>query len=120
MTIRAHLAYQVQRLAEVSERPGRLTEVLDIAELSLRSGIPADAVAGLLNGECLPEGPDDALETLLKELQSLERALEVGPATATLEEQIRCGRSMTSARRQALAEWARSLLDRPRPYGQDG
>ncbi|MFE3161990.1 XRE family transcriptional regulator [Streptomyces sp. NPDC059224] len=43
------------RLGELTGRPGRLPEVLDVADLSYRTGIPVGTVAELLGGATAPE-----------------------------------------------------------------
>ncbi|MEU1159581.1 XRE family transcriptional regulator [Streptomyces sp. NPDC005921] len=51
----APLTGVLERLGELTGRPGRLSEVLDVAELSYRTGIPVGAVAELLVGRAAPE-----------------------------------------------------------------
>ncbi|MGW7541038.1 XRE family transcriptional regulator [Streptomyces sp. NPDC054770] len=51
----APLTVVLQRLGELTGRPGRLPEVLDVADLSYRTGIPVAVVAELLAGGAAPE-----------------------------------------------------------------
>ncbi|MER5523559.1 XRE family transcriptional regulator [Streptomyces sp. NPDC002677] len=51
----APLAGVLVRLGELTGRPGRLSEVLDVADLSYRTGIPVGTVAELLCGGTAPE-----------------------------------------------------------------
>ncbi|MEU6197986.1 XRE family transcriptional regulator [Streptomyces sp. NPDC047061] len=51
----APLTGALQRLGELTGRPGRLPEVLDVADLSYRTGIPVGVVAELLAGGAAPE-----------------------------------------------------------------
>ncbi|MFF9085175.1 XRE family transcriptional regulator [Streptomyces sp. NPDC014991] len=46
----ASLAEVLERLGELTGRPGRLSEVLDVTGLSYRTGIPAGTVVELLHG----------------------------------------------------------------------
>ncbi|MEW1771859.1 XRE family transcriptional regulator [Streptomyces sp. NPDC086777] len=52
---RAPLTGVLERLGELTGRPGRLCEVLDVADLSYRTGIPVGVVAELLAGGAAPE-----------------------------------------------------------------
>ncbi|MFF7474871.1 helix-turn-helix domain-containing protein [Streptomyces sp. NPDC008092] len=52
----APLTGVLERLGELTGRPGRLCEVLDVADLSYRTGIPVGVVAELLAGGPAPEG----------------------------------------------------------------
>jgi len=49
------LAEARKRLEELTDRPGRLAETLDVDDLSYRTGIPAATVAALLAGGSVPE-----------------------------------------------------------------
>ncbi|WP_406435451.1 helix-turn-helix domain-containing protein [Streptomyces sp. NBC_00631] len=49
------LAGVLERLGELTGRPGRLFEVLDVADLSYRTGIPVAVVTELLAGGAAPE-----------------------------------------------------------------
>ncbi|MFF3938158.1 XRE family transcriptional regulator [Streptomyces phaeofaciens] len=49
------LAEARKRLEELTDRPGRLAETLDVDDLSYRTGIPAATVATLLAGGSVPE-----------------------------------------------------------------
>ncbi|MER7182670.1 XRE family transcriptional regulator [Streptomyces hyaluromycini] len=51
----APLTGVLERLGELTGRPGRLPEVLDVADLSYRTGIPVGVVAELLAGGAAPE-----------------------------------------------------------------
>ncbi|MER6219207.1 XRE family transcriptional regulator [Streptomyces sp900105755] len=51
----APLTGVLERLGELTGRPGRLCEVLDVADLSYRTGIPVGVVAELLAGGPAPE-----------------------------------------------------------------
>jgi transcriptional regulator with XRE-family HTH domain len=51
----APLAGVLARLGELTGRSGRLSEVLDVADLSHRTGIPVGTVAELLAGGTAPE-----------------------------------------------------------------
>ncbi|MEU2714833.1 XRE family transcriptional regulator [Streptomyces sp. NPDC007205] len=51
----ASLAAVLDRLGELTGRPGRLPEVLDVADLSHRTGIPVSVVVELLAGGRAPE-----------------------------------------------------------------
>ncbi|MFI5682269.1 XRE family transcriptional regulator [Streptomyces sp. NPDC051636] len=51
----APLADVLERLGELTGRPGRLPEVLDVGDLSYRTGIPAEVVCRLLSGGSVPE-----------------------------------------------------------------
>jgi transcriptional regulator with XRE-family HTH domain len=51
----APLTGVLERLGELTGRPGRLAEVLDVADLSYRTGIPVGVVAELLAGGAAPE-----------------------------------------------------------------
>ncbi|GAB7108164.1 hypothetical protein JCM4814A_64780 [Streptomyces phaeofaciens JCM 4814] len=49
------LAEARKRLEELTDSPGRLAEMLDVDDLSYRTGIPAATVATLLAGGSVPE-----------------------------------------------------------------
>ncbi|MGW7789558.1 hypothetical protein [Streptomyces tricolor] len=51
----ASLADVLDRLGELTGRPGRLPETLDVAGLSYRTGIPVGVVVELLSGGRAPE-----------------------------------------------------------------
>ncbi|MER6427125.1 helix-turn-helix transcriptional regulator [Streptomyces sp900105245] len=51
----ADLADVLRRLGELTGRPGRLPEALDVADLSRRTGVPVAVVAELLDGGRVPE-----------------------------------------------------------------
>ncbi|MEU9451686.1 XRE family transcriptional regulator [Streptomyces sp. NPDC048277] len=51
----APLTGVLSRLGELTGRPGRLSEALDVADLSYRTGIPVGTVAELLAGRAAPE-----------------------------------------------------------------
>ncbi|PKW07530.1 hypothetical protein SAMN05428944_5400 [Streptomyces sp. 1222.5] len=51
----ADLADVLRRLGELTGRPGRLPEALDVADLSRRTGVPVAVVAELLDGGRAPE-----------------------------------------------------------------
>ncbi|MEU9985415.1 XRE family transcriptional regulator [Streptomyces sp. NPDC048045] len=51
----APLAAALERLGELTGRPGRLPEVLDVTDLSHRTGIPVGVVVELLSGGRAPE-----------------------------------------------------------------
>ncbi|MGW4565926.1 XRE family transcriptional regulator [Streptomyces sp. NPDC004561] len=51
----ASLAELLVRLGELTGRPGRLPEALDVADLSHRTGIPVGVVVDLLGGGRAPE-----------------------------------------------------------------
>ncbi|MGW4907759.1 XRE family transcriptional regulator [Streptomyces sp. NPDC004270] len=51
----APLVGVLARLGELTGRPGRLSEVLDVADLSYRTGVPVGTVAELLAGGTAPE-----------------------------------------------------------------
>ncbi|MEU6348043.1 XRE family transcriptional regulator [Streptomyces sp. NPDC047072] len=50
----ASLAEVRERLEELTGRPGRLSEELDVAALSYRTGVPVASVVALLAGESVP------------------------------------------------------------------
>ncbi|MFC4502343.1 MULTISPECIES: XRE family transcriptional regulator [Streptomyces] len=47
-----------ERLEELTGRPGRLAESLDVADLSYRTGVPAETVAALLAGDAVVRETD--------------------------------------------------------------
>jgi transcriptional regulator with XRE-family HTH domain len=51
----ASLAELLERLGELTGRPGRLPEALDVADLSHRTGVPVGTVVDLLGGGRAPE-----------------------------------------------------------------
>ncbi|MEV0634551.1 hypothetical protein AB0I77_06170 [Streptomyces sp. NPDC050619] len=119
--IHTSLAGQVQRLSQVTERPGRLAELLDVAALSLCCGIPEHSVIRLLNDTTLPDASDDdALRALLQALRSIEHTLAVASShSAGPEQRLRCGRHLPPEQWRVLAEWAEAIASEYPPHDQD-
>jgi transcriptional regulator with XRE-family HTH domain len=101
----ASLAEIRERLEELTGRPGRLTEVLDVADLSYRTGIPASLVADLLAGGSAPEtGLDERVRQRLDFVRETRRRPD--GKRYSLDELAR----IAGTSRQWLSEWRRSGL----------
>ncbi|MGW7258491.1 XRE family transcriptional regulator [Streptomyces sp. NPDC054834] len=99
----APLAGVLERLGELTERPGRLPEVLDVADLSYRTGIPAEVVARLLGGGPAPEtGLAERVRQRLDFIRETRRRPD-GKRYA-LDELAR----IAGTSRQWLSEWRKS------------
>lgn len=111
----SELADQAQRLREVTELPGRLAEILDVATVSKRVGLPEHMIAQVLNGDGPALGQKRALERLLAELKAALKAYEATMAhprrrTAHAHAFIACARGdMPPDRWVALARWVDTL-----------
>ncbi len=94
-----------ERLEELTGRPGRLAEVLDVADLSYRTGIPAELVADLLSGGTAPE---TSLSERVRQRLDFVRETRRRPdgKRYSLDELAR----IAGTSRQWLSEWRRSGL----------
>jgi hypothetical protein len=110
--IHVTLADQVQRLGELTEQPGRLTELINVSALSLATGVPIRAVVSLLKGAAPPEAPPEVLQNLVMALDALLQDLEVAPVHATPPHRsIRCARHLPADQLHTLEEWARKIME---------
>ncbi|MCT9080272.1 helix-turn-helix domain-containing protein [Streptomyces fulvoviolaceus] len=102
---RTSLAQACERLDDLTGRPGRLAEVLDVADLSYRTGISAETVAGLLAGESAPE--TDLSDRVRQRLDFVrESRRRPDGKRYSLDELAR----IAGTSRQWLSEWRRSGL----------
>ncbi|EFL31873.1 transcriptional regulator [Streptomyces viridochromogenes DSM 40736] len=101
----ASLAELRARIEELTGRPGRLSEVLDVAALSYRTGIPAETVTALLEGRRLPE---TSLGDRVRQRLDFVRETRRRPdgKRYSLDELAR----IAGTSRQWLSEWRRSGL----------
>ncbi|MFI6009177.1 XRE family transcriptional regulator [Streptomyces sp. NPDC051243] len=102
----ASLAELRQRLEELTGQPGpRLAEVLDVADLSYRTGIPTETVAALLAGRSVPE---TSLSDRVRQRLDFVRETRRRPdgKRYSLDELAR----IAGTSRQWLSEWRRSGL----------
>ncbi|MFL4902643.1 hypothetical protein ACJ6WF_05535 [Streptomyces sp. MMS24-I2-30] len=76
----ARLGETLERLAHAAGRPERLTDALDVADLSLHAGVPEAVVRSLLDGGFFAQPPGfltaDEPEALNEALQPVLRGLE--------------------------------------------
>jgi transcriptional regulator with XRE-family HTH domain len=99
----APLAGVLERLGELTGRPGRLPEVLDVAGLSHRTGIPAEVVARLLAGGAAPEvGLAERVRQRLDFIRETRRRPD--GKRYSLDELAR----IAGTSRQWLSEWRKS------------
>ncbi|MET9757760.1 XRE family transcriptional regulator [Streptomyces sp. NPDC006372] len=101
----ASLAELRARIEELTGRPGRLSEVLDVAALSYRTGIPPETVTALLAGRRVPE---TSLGDRVRQRLDFVRETRRRPdgKRYSLDELAR----IAGTSRQWLSEWRRSGL----------
>ncbi|OII63585.1 transcriptional regulator [Streptomyces sp. CC53] len=101
----APLADVLARISELTGRPGRLTDVLDVGDLSYRTGVPVDVVADLLAGRPAPEVPlADRVRQRLEFVRETRRRPD--GKRYSLDEMAK----VAGVSRQSLTEWHRSSL----------
>ncbi|MBR8641498.1 XRE family transcriptional regulator [Streptomyces tuirus] len=101
----ASLAELRERLEDLTGQPGRLAEVLDVAGLSYRTGVPGETVAALLAGRRVPEtGLGDRVRQRLDFVRETRRRPD--GKRYSLDELAK----IAGTSRQWLSEWRRSGL----------
>ncbi|MFI2199766.1 XRE family transcriptional regulator [Streptomyces sp. NPDC020192] len=97
------LAEVLARLGELTGRPGRLPEALDVADLSHRTGIPVGIVVELLGGG---RAPEDCLAQRVRQRLDFIRETRRRPdgKRYSLDELAR----IAGTSRQWLSEWRKS------------
>ncbi|GGX11193.1 XRE family transcriptional regulator [Streptomyces chartreusis] len=101
----ASLAELRERLEELTGRPGGLADVLDVAELSYATGMPAETVVALLAGRSVPEtNLDERVRQRLDFLRETRRRPD--GKRYSLDELAK----IAGTSRQWLSEWRRSGL----------
>jgi transcriptional regulator with XRE-family HTH domain len=97
------LADVLDRLGELTGRPGRLAEALDVADLSHRSGVPVGVVVDLLAGGRAPEA--DLAQRVRQRLDFIrETRRRPDGKRYSLDELAR----IAGTSRQWLSEWRKS------------
>jgi len=99
----APLADVLDRLGELTGRPGRLPEALDVSDLSHRTGIPVGVVVDLLGGGRVPEaGLAERVRQRLDFIRETRRRPD--GKRYSLDELAR----IAGTSRQWLSEWRKS------------
>ncbi|MFE2581396.1 hypothetical protein [Streptomyces sp. NPDC059378] len=106
------LANEVRRMSELIPIPGRLADVVDVANLSRTADVPASAVTDVLDGVCPREVSDEVLQRLLEALKALQRDIETAPIRTAPSVRIYwCGKPLSPRQELAIAAWIETVVD---------